>query len=162
MEPSSMPLSSSDELTGLFLGAVASPQSRPPLHPVHSNYNGPIQQRSVPESDTTFLLLPIRQAKAALEAETRAELERGPDPNKTGHKPKSTGTPGDKVQRNFTDPESRIMKDSHGFIQAYNAQAAVDGASQVIVGQLLTNTSSDAHQMIPMLQQIRTNLRQQV
>ena len=53
-----MPLSSSDELTGLFLGAVASPQSRPPLHPVHSNYNGPIQQRSVPESDTTFLLLP--------------------------------------------------------------------------------------------------------
>ena len=104
----------------------------------------------------------IRQAKAALEAEARAELERGPDPNKTGHKPKSTGTPGDKVQRNFTDPESRIMKDSHGFIQAYNAQAAVDWASQVIVGQLLTNTSSDAHQMIPMLQQIRTNLRQQV
>jgi hypothetical protein len=104
----------------------------------------------------------IRQAKAALEAEARAELERGPDPNKTGHKPKSTGTPRDKVQRNFTDPESRIMKDSHGFIQAYNAQAAVDWASQVIVGQLLTNTSSDAHQMIPMLQQIGTNLRQQV
>jgi transposase len=104
----------------------------------------------------------IRQAKAALEAEARAELERGPDPNKTGHKPKSTGTPRDQVQRNFTDPESRIMKDSHGFIQAYNAQAAVDWASQVIVGQLLTNTSSDAHQMIPMLQQIGTNLRQQV
>src|SRR5215813_3948415 len=61
MEPSCMPLSSSDELTGLFLGAVASPQSRPPLHPVHSNYNGPIQQRSVPESDTTFLLLPPRR-----------------------------------------------------------------------------------------------------
>jgi transposase len=103
----------------------------------------------------------IRQAKAALEAEARAELEQGPDPKKTGHKPKPNGIPRDTVQRNFTDPESRIMKGSQGFLQAYNAQAAVDSDSQVIVAQSLTNTGSDAHQMIPMLQQIRNNLGRQ-
>jgi transposase len=103
----------------------------------------------------------IRQAKEALEAEARAELKRGPDPKKTGHKPKPNGTPRDTVQRNFTDPESRIMKGSQGFVQAYNAQAAVDSDSQVIVAQSLTNTGSDAHQMIPMLQQIRNNLGRQ-
>src|SRR5262249_36016828 len=41
MGPSCMLPSSSDELTGLFLGAVASPQRRPPLHPVRSTYKQP-------------------------------------------------------------------------------------------------------------------------
>src|SRR5262245_44349601 len=72
----------------------------------------------------------IQQAKAELEAEARQELERGPDPNKTGHKPKPTGTPADKTQRNLTDSESRLMKTTHGFVQGYNAQAAVDAESQ--------------------------------
>jgi transposase len=103
----------------------------------------------------------IRQAKAELEAEAKAELERGPDQVKNTHKAKPTGIPPDKTQRNFTDPESRIMKSSQGFVQGYNAQAAVDADSQVIVAQSLVNTGSDAHQMIPLLQQIRRNLRQQ-
>ena len=34
--------------------------------------------------------------------------------------------PDPKAQKNFTDPESRIMKTKDGFIQGYNAQAAVD------------------------------------
>jgi hypothetical protein len=103
----------------------------------------------------------IRQAKTELEAEAKAELERGPDPVKNTHKAKPTGIPSDKTQRNFTDPESRIMKSSPGFVQGYNAQAAVDAHSQVIVAQSLTNIGSDAHQMIPLLQQIRSNLNQQ-
>ena len=103
----------------------------------------------------------IQQAKAELEAEAKQELERGPDPNKTGHKPKPTGTPPDKAQRNFTDSESRLMKTSQGFVQGYNAQAAVDAESQVIVAQSLTNTGSDAHQMIRLLKQICTNLGRQ-
>jgi transposase len=103
----------------------------------------------------------IRQAKAELEAEAKAELERGPDLVKNTHKAKPTGIPSDKTQRNFTDPESRIMKSSPGFVQGYNAQAAVDAHSQVIVAQSLTNIGSDAHQMIPLLQQIRSNLNQQ-
>src|SRR5205085_6219829 len=103
----------------------------------------------------------IRQAKAELEAEAKAEAERGPDPNKTGHKPKPTGIPSEKVQRNFTDSESRIMKSSEGFIQAYNAQAAVDSENQVIVAETLTNVGNDVHQMIGLLQQIRSNVGQQ-
>lgn len=103
----------------------------------------------------------IRQAKAELEAEAKQELKRGPDPNKTGHKPKPTGTPAEKTQRNLTDSESRLMKTSQGFVQGYNAQAAVDADSQVIVAQSVTNNGSDAHQMIPLLEQIRSNLGRQ-
>src|SRR5262249_46138519 len=54
------PLSSSDELTGLFLSAVASPQSRPPLHPIHPPYKRPDPAQVYFGSDTTFLLLPVR------------------------------------------------------------------------------------------------------
>lgn len=103
----------------------------------------------------------IRQAKAELEAEAKAELEQGRDTAKNTHKAKPTGIPPEKVQRNFTDPDSRIIKTSPGFIQGYNAQAAVDAESQVIVAQSLSNSSSDAHQMIPLLEQIRSNLNQQ-
>jgi transposase len=103
----------------------------------------------------------IRQAKAELEAEARAEAAAGPDPHKTGHKPKPKGIPEEKTQRNFTDPESRIMKSPDGFIQGYNAQAAVDASSQVIVAQLVTNNGSDTHQMVPLLNQIRKNVGRQ-
>jgi transposase len=103
----------------------------------------------------------IRQAKAELEAEARAEAEAQPDPNRTSHKAKPTGVPADKAQRNFTDPESQIMKTADGFIQGYNAQAAVDAENQIIVAQLVTDSGSDVQQMIPLLNQIRKNLRQQ-
>jgi len=103
----------------------------------------------------------IRQAKAELEAEARAEAAQGPDPHKTGHQAKPKGVPEEKAQKNFTDPESRIMKSPDGFIQGYNAQAAVDADSQVIVAQLVTNNGSDTHQMIPLLKQIRQNVGRQ-
>lgn len=97
----------------------------------------------------------IRRAKAELEAEAKAAAEAPADPTKTGHKKKPTGIPEEKTQRNFTDPESRIMKSSEGFIQGYNAQAAVDADSQVIVAQHVTNTGNDMHQMVPLLNEIR-------
>jgi transposase len=103
----------------------------------------------------------IRQAKAELEAEAKAEAQRGRDPNKTGHKPKPTGKPAEKTQRNLTDSESRLMKKGDGFIQGYNAQAAVDAHRQIIVAQRLTNNGSDMHQMIPLIEQIRCNLKRQ-
>ncbi len=105
--------------------------------------------------DKTKRLEKIRQAKAELEAEAKAESESPADPNKTGHKSKPTGVPKDKAQRNFTDPESRIMKSSECFVQGYNAQAAVDADSQVIVAQHLTPNGSDMHQMVPLLDEIR-------
>jgi len=103
----------------------------------------------------------IQQAKAELEAEAKAEAARGRDPNKTGHKPKPTGIPAEKTQRNLTDSESRLMKSGDGFIQGYNAQAAVDSHRQIIVAQTLTNTGNDMHQMVPLLKQIRRNLKRQ-
>jgi transposase len=112
-------------------------------------------------SDKQKCLEKIRQAKAELEAEARAKAEAPADPAKTGHKTKPTGTPEDKTQRNFTDPESRIMKGSECFIQAYNAQAAVDADSQIIVAQSLTSNGSDMHQMVRLLNQIRQNTGRQ-
>ncbi len=112
-------------------------------------------------SDKQERLKRIQQAKAELEAEAKAAAEAEPDPNKTGHKPKPSATPGDKAQRNLTDLESRLMKSGDSFIQAYNAQAAVDSHRQIIVAQHLTNNGSDMHQMIPSLKQIRTHLGRQ-
>jgi hypothetical protein len=53
------------------------------------------------------------------------------------------------------------MKTQDGFIQGYNAQAAVDAAHQVIVAHALTNQASDAHQLEPMLAHIKTNTGRQ-
>ena len=110
----------------------------------------------------------IREAKAALEAEAQAEAakkrkdkgkENRPGPGRPRNHP--PGTPKDSAQRNFTDPQSRIMKTRDGFIQGYNAQAAVDSDHQVIVAQGLTNNASDAHQLEPMVKQIKANTGRQ-
>ena len=96
----------------------------------------------------------IREARKALEEEARAEAEVAAKVNQ-----KHTGTPDDKTQRNFTDPESHIMPATGGkhFIQAYNAQAAVDSAHQVIVAAEVTNKPSDRGQAEPMMEIVREN-----
>lgn len=67
--------------------------------------------------------------------------------------------PHPKAQRNFTDADSRIMKSSvDGFIQGYNAQAAVDDAHQIVVAQALTNQPPDVEHFAPMLHLIRQYL----
>lgn len=91
----------------------------------------------------------LRQAKAELEAEARQEQPEKPE------------EPKDSAQRNFTDPESRIMKSHDGFIQAYNAQAAVDAGSQVIVAENITNSANDYSSLKPMVQQIKSNTGRQ-
>ena len=96
----------------------------------------------------------IREAREALEAEARIEAEQ-----EKGKDKKSAGVPEDKAQRNFTDPTSHIMPESGGkhFIQAYNAQAAVDSAHQVIVAAGLTNQPSDKGQAEPMMKVVEAN-----
>jgi transposase len=104
------------------------------------------------------------EAKAAAEEETRrrAEAEQrrlaaGRKRNgKTPAPPKAE--PEGKAQRNFTDPESRILKTKDGYIQGYNAQAAVDGTAQVIVAHSLTPSTSDQDQLVPLVDQIEQNL----
>jgi hypothetical protein len=65
-----------------------------------------------------------------------------------------------KAQRNFTDPESRIMKDgaTGSFEQSYNAQIAVDGQAQIIVAATLTQAANDKQQLVPVLAEVKTNV----
>ena len=65
--------------------------------------------------------------------------------------------PEDKAQDNFTDPQSRIMKTADGFQQGYNAQAAVDEDSHVIVATGLTDCAADVHQLLPMIEATMRN-----
>ncbi len=99
-------------------------------------------------------LAKIREARAALEAEARAEAEQG-----SGKGGKATGVPADKAQRNFTDPESRIMPGPGGkqFEQCYNAQAAVDSTRQVIVAAEVTQQPSDKGLAVPLMAQVQAN-----
>jgi transposase len=89
----------------------------------------------------------IREAKRALEERARQKATaEGADPKQA--KPK------EKDQYNFTDPESRIMKGADGFVQGYNAQAAVEPDLQLIVGQTVTQATNDKEQLMPMVEVI--------
>jgi hypothetical protein len=110
-------------------------------------------------------LAKIAAAKARLEARQAAEDRqkgRTPDDGRKsrGHKPfaRDFGVPPDEAQDNFTDPESRIMKASHGFDQCYNGQIAVDEATQVIVATGLTNCAADNGELLPLLDRAQATL----
>src|SRR5450432_2289272 len=114
----------------------------------------------------------IRQAKAELEAEAKAAAEaklkaaaqaqeqrKAEGRRKGGRKAAPPSTePDAKAQKNFTDPESRIMKSKDGFVQAYNAQAAVDAGAQIIVAHELTQCGNDQGQLVPLIEAIENNL----
>lgn len=96
----------------------------------------------------------IEKAKAELEAEAREKAQRKQAEQKEKaqkqgktHRPckdPKKAKPKARDQRNFTDPDSRIMKNSDkAFIQGYNAQATVDAESQIIVAADLTNQAGD-------------------
>ncbi|MGC2035433.1 MAG: IS1182 family transposase [Thermoplasmata archaeon] len=115
-------------------------------------------------------LAKIRAAKLALEEEARAraEAEASPDSSESGGKvpPKERGggpppSVDAKAQRNFTDPESRIMPDGANkgaFLQGYNCQAAVDEAHQIIVGAEVMAVAPDQGHLVPMLERIEAQL----
>lgn len=111
-------------------------------------------------------LAAIREAKAALEqeakerAEEQRRLQGEKEKKRAAHPPKRRGgrkpkeikeEPTAKMQRNFTDPESRIMKTADGFVQGYNVQAVVDEAHQVIVATRVTNKGTDMGQIPTMV-----------
>ncbi len=64
------------------------------------------------------------------------------------------GNPKPRAQRNFTDPDSRIMVSGNAYSQAYNGQAAVDSGHQVIVAADLSNAPPDTWHLQPMMQQV--------
>ena len=67
------------------------------------------------------------------------------------------GTPKPNAQRNFTDPDSRIMMRNTEVTQAYNAQIAVDGESQVIVAEGVSNQAPDVEYFKPILERAVEN-----
>src|SRR2546425_4152112 len=123
----------------------------------------------------------IQQAKAELEAEARQKAEqekaaaeakiaaRRDQEEQTGKKmggrppqvpDPEQAVPDAKAQRNFTDSDSRIMPDgAHkgSFVQAYNAQIAVDAEAQIIVAADITQEANDKKQLAPMLGQAVRN-----
>jgi transposase len=123
----------------------------------------------------------IAEAKAALEQEAREHAEAAKKAAEEkleerrqkeqargkkfgGHPPRipdpEQARPEPTAQRNFTDPESRIMPDGGrkgSFVQAYNAQIVVDSAAQIIVAAEITQESNDKRQLAPMLEKVERN-----
>jgi transposase len=122
-------------------------------------------------------LAKIRAAKAALEQEARGRAAAAAEAARAklaareqrvgsakGALPKipdpAQARPEPGAQRNFTDPDSRIMIDraTKSYAQAYNAQAAVDAHEQIIVACGVTQSAVDATQFVPMLSQVPQHL----
>jgi len=108
----------------------------------------------------------IREAKQALEEEARAaeearraELEQHGKTPRAPRDGRDPFAPKPKAQRNFTDPESRIMKTADGaFHQCFNGQAIVDSTTQVIVAAELSDQAPDARLLEGSLEQLADNL----
>jgi transposase len=95
-------------------------------------------------------LAKIKEAKKVIEQRARDKAaEEG-----KGTAEAKRAKPEDKDQYNFTDPESRIMKGGDGFVQGYNAQAAVEPELLLIVGQTVTEAANDKQQLMPMVELI--------
>jgi len=103
------------------------------------------------------------KARAHAEEKERRRQQRGGDTDEqkitdAGQAAADTAKPKPKAQANFTDPESRIMKNGAGaYVQAYNAQAVVDDAYQVITAADITDCASDCPSYTPMLDQSAAN-----
>lgn len=114
-------------------------------------------------------LAKIREAKAALEREAkekaekikeaRARKEEGLGHRMGGFPPKAIeGKPEEKAQRNFTDPESRLLRAGDTFVQGYTCQTAVDAESLVIVGQRVGQDDQSA--FLPVVDEIEAEVGQ--
>ena len=114
----------------------------------------------------------IREAMAELEAEAQAEyatkqaayeekLKKREQRKRPGRKPRPPSKePDAKKQRNFTDPDSRIMLSGGTFLQAYNCQAAVDEKAQIILAADVTQDANDKNQTVSMVKRIKTHTGQ--
>jgi hypothetical protein len=113
----------------------------------------------------------IKQAKQSLEEEAKAKADakreamaqreealKQAGKTRQGKPPQDpSDMPDPKAQRNFTDPDSRIMKDgaSKSFEQAYNCQIASDEEAQVIVGTNVTQETNDKQQVKPVIEDVK-------
>lgn len=98
--------------------------------------------------------------KAAAAARQKARVAGKPDEQVEQAATEAAGAavPKPKAQRNFTDPEARIMKTTHGFEYAFNAQAVVDEGHQVVLVASVTQQATDVQQFVPMTGQTMSSL----
>jgi transposase len=150
------------EITGLLKQAEALDRSEDAEHGSDGD-DGGLPQELKRRADR---LKVIQAAKARLEerqrqadkADARTVREDGRTRGMTGRRClRSYGVPHPSAQENFTDPDSCIMSTDAGYQQCYNAQAAVDEGSQLIVAAALSNTPSDCPSLIPMIDQTERN-----
>jgi transposase len=150
------------EIAGLLKQAEAQDQADEERHGSHDD-DGDLPPELKRRADR---LKVIEQAKARLEerqrqadkADARIVDESGQTRGMSGRRvQRAYGVPEPDAQENFTDPDSRIMPISGGFAQCYNAQAAVDEGSQLIVAADLTNSATDYASLVPMVLQTQCN-----
>jgi len=100
----------------------------------------------------------IQEAKRTLEEEARQAAQVQPAADKPRSESAVRVKP--KAQRNFTDPDSRIMKDgaTKAYEQAFNGQVAVDSKYQIIVAAGVTQECNDKQQVEPMVERLKANL----
>jgi transposase len=112
----------------------------------------------------------LREAKEAIETEAREKSERDArtkaeaagkseaEITAAGEAAAEKAKPKPSTQRNFTDPESRMMKTNQGYAYALNAQAVVDEQSQVVLAGEVTQEAADVNQLVPMTEKTEENL----
>jgi transposase len=147
------------DVQALFALASRADQGRLPDGMVVANELALRQARLARLAEAKAVLEARAKERDALEqAEYEAKVrEREAKAQRKGKPPRgrppTPPTPGPRAddQYNFTDPESRIMKNStdKGFNQHYNAQIAVEQESLLIVGSSLSNHPVDQGEVVP-------------
>jgi hypothetical protein len=144
-------------------GSILLARSEPPPDPGWFKLSAELARRET-------RLEKLRAAKEAIEAEAKekakatarkkAEAARKSEEevDAAGKRAVEEAKPKASAQRSFTDPEARMMKTSHGFCYAYNAQAVVDEKSQVILAAEVTVEASDVNQLVAMIEKTEENL----
>jgi hypothetical protein len=127
---------------------VASDEERRKLHAK--------AERAREKAEAARELAMEKAALAGLEPPDLEPLESDQMPRR-GLAHQADGTPTAKTQRNFTDPDSHIMKGNGEMIQGYNCQAVVDGDHQVIVAVGVSNQPPDVEHLGPMLERTIAN-----
>jgi len=104
----------------------------------------------------------LREAKARLEERARDRARQQAEAREAAEEQVEEAVrqavPRPQEQTNFTDPDSRIMKGQHGWVQAFNAQVVVEEASGVIVAEEVSEHNTDSARLAPMLDALEANL----
>ncbi|MCB9914835.1 MAG: transposase [Planctomycetes bacterium] len=143
--------------TALELAAERAETTRRETQALEQRADTPAERKLVTQARQT-------QERAERDLErTRIELSSSADSHAQSELPEhcividAEGNPMPRAQRNFTDPDSRILKDGGGYMQGYNCQAVVDEAHQIIIAAGASNQAPDVEYLKPMLEAAVTN-----